>query len=374
MDSFVKEAFSLLGVGLFIIGLRLYVRISTAGLKGLHVDDYFMVVAAVAYSVETYLAYSVGAFWHGLANNGMTDEQRRLLNPDSDEFRLRVSGSKTQVAGWSTYTFLLWTIKAAMCTFYLRLTEGLGFQKRVYAGFDPINGAEQAGCWAVRETFVAVITSNMPMITPLIARLCRPVIGTLRSTRASAKNSNLTDSANGKAKLIYENKNPRRGMGPRSVNPIPDLTTYNASENALDIRSEETKIETILEDVDLEAGPAATPLSPLAPRGSEMSWLTSAEAVRMRYAEPETSQEFGGYYHARQVLRQAFGTSVYFPTNLVFPLPAALESKLRVFEHPTDSGGTKRCYFCPWCGVRIFNAGVAPDGKTLKPVVAFKAG
>lgn len=34
----------------------------------------------------------------------------------------RVNGSKTQVAGWSTYTFLLWVIKAAMCCFYLRLT------------------------------------------------------------------------------------------------------------------------------------------------------------------------------------------------------------------------------------------------------------
>jgi len=33
-----------------------------------------------------------------------------------------VNGSKTQVAGWSTYTLLLWVVKAAMCTFYLRLT------------------------------------------------------------------------------------------------------------------------------------------------------------------------------------------------------------------------------------------------------------
>lgn len=71
----------------------------------------------------------------------MTDEQRLLLDPNSEEFMLRyvarcfttfmgretdgnhsVNGSKTQVAGWSTYTLLLWTVKAAMCTFYLRLT------------------------------------------------------------------------------------------------------------------------------------------------------------------------------------------------------------------------------------------------------------
>ncbi|KAL2176939.1 uncharacterized protein P884DRAFT_184018, partial [Thermothelomyces heterothallicus CBS 202.75] len=275
MDSFVREAFSLLGIGLFVIGLRLYVRISSAGLKHLHADDYLMMLAAVAYSVETYLAYSVGAFWKGLANNGMTDEQRYLLDLDSKEYQWRVNGSKTQLAGWSTYTFLLWVIKAAMCSFYLRLTEGLGFEKRIYAGFvlifgtwlavllsillgcqpfqknwqiypdpgngcqpaiskvdifvtvvlnvitdiylmsiplpllwksslrplkkaglmllfsggifvtaagilrcvliiaDPINGAQKAGSWAVRETFVAVVTSNLPMISSLIARCFR---------------------------------------------------------------------------------------------------------------------------------------------------------------------------------------------------------
>ena len=94
----------------------------------------------ILYSAETALAYSVGAYWRGLANNGMTDEERLLLDPSSQEFMLRyvdsrgepwtcdtdddhsVNGSKTQVAGWSTYTLLLWVIKAAMCTFYLRLT------------------------------------------------------------------------------------------------------------------------------------------------------------------------------------------------------------------------------------------------------------
>lgn len=107
MDAFVTEAFTLLGVALLFIGLRSYVRISTVGWKGLQADDYLMWVAAVsavgsrclyfcancldkiAYSAETALAYSVGAYWRGLANNGMTDEQRELLEPNSEEFMLR---------------------------------------------------------------------------------------------------------------------------------------------------------------------------------------------------------------------------------------------------------------------------------------------
>lgn len=47
---------------------------------------------------------------------------------------------------------------------------------------DHVNGAKKAGSWAVRETFVVVVTSNLPMITPLIARCFRPIIGTLRSS------------------------------------------------------------------------------------------------------------------------------------------------------------------------------------------------
>jgi hypothetical protein len=60
----------------------------------------------------------------GLANNAMTDAQRLELSqrPDSEEYRLRVGGSKTQVLGWSLYTTLLWLLKACMAVFYSRLT------------------------------------------------------------------------------------------------------------------------------------------------------------------------------------------------------------------------------------------------------------
>lgn len=74
------------------------------------------------YSLETAAAYIVGAWWKGLANNGMTDEQRATLDPSSPEFALRVGGSKTQLVGWSLYTFILWSLKLCMCVFYSRLT------------------------------------------------------------------------------------------------------------------------------------------------------------------------------------------------------------------------------------------------------------
>ncbi|KAG9202171.1 hypothetical protein G6514_004608 [Epicoccum nigrum] len=122
-DSFTTEAFTLLGVGIFVIALRSYARVTSVGFGGLQFDDYLMCVAAVIYSLETAAAYIVGAWFHGLANNGMTGEQRKTLDPASHEFSLRVGGSKTQLVGWSLYTLLLWTLKLCMCHFYSRLTE-----------------------------------------------------------------------------------------------------------------------------------------------------------------------------------------------------------------------------------------------------------
>lgn len=52
----------------------------------------------------------------------MTPEQRANLDPLSQEYALRVGGSKTQVVGWCLYTFLLWSLKLCMCVFYGRLT------------------------------------------------------------------------------------------------------------------------------------------------------------------------------------------------------------------------------------------------------------
>lgn len=48
---------------------------------------------------------------------------RATLDPGSQEFHDRVSGSKTQLMGWIVYTVLLWTLKICMLLFYARLTD-----------------------------------------------------------------------------------------------------------------------------------------------------------------------------------------------------------------------------------------------------------
>lgn len=76
----------------------------------------------IVYTLETVTAYAVGAWWHGLANNGMTNQHRATLDVNSQEYHMRVAGSKTQLVGWSLYTLLLWLLKLCMCIFYVRLT------------------------------------------------------------------------------------------------------------------------------------------------------------------------------------------------------------------------------------------------------------
>ncbi|CEJ59801.1 hypothetical protein PMG11_08405 [Penicillium brasilianum] len=276
MGDFNTEAFTLLAVAIVIIGLRTVARWIMVGPRNFQADDYLMLLACVVYGLETGAAYIVGAWFQGLANNSMTDEQRKELSPDSKEYSLRVGGSKIQVIGWSLYTLLLWLLKTCMAIFYSRLTSGLiNMRARINIAYGMIavtyiaticsilfgchpmhknwqiypdpgnycqpavskidiyvtvvlnvvtdiylisipapmllkarlhwreklellvlfsgglfvmmagilrcvliltagaNGAQQAGSWACRETFVAVVIGNVPMIYPLFRRIAR---------------------------------------------------------------------------------------------------------------------------------------------------------------------------------------------------------
>ncbi|KKY14193.1 putative short-chain dehydrogenase reductase sdr [Diplodia seriata] len=92
------------------------------GVRQLDFDDYLMCFVAVVYSLETATAYLVGARYMGLANNGMTDDERAALDPSSHEASLRRGGSKAQVIGWCLYTFVLWLLKICMNACYSRVT------------------------------------------------------------------------------------------------------------------------------------------------------------------------------------------------------------------------------------------------------------
>ncbi|KAI1108788.1 hypothetical protein F5Y14DRAFT_59865 [Nemania sp. NC0429] len=340
-QNFVREDFALFAVGLAVTITRTFARVKQVGFKGLQGDDYLVWLAMLIYAAETALAYSVGAVAMGLANNGMTDEQRRTLDPNSPEFRTRVTGCKIQLSGWSTYSALLWTLKFSVLVFYIRLTTGLGrdFRRRIRIGFallgstyiaatlnlflgcrpfykywqinpdpgdgcqpavstrivwvyaslniisdlyllsipipmlwnttlalpkkigliilfsggvfiivcaliravlivtDPIGGAQTAGSWAVRETFVAVITTNLPMVFPLISAWLKPIISSLAR---SLRSGSYEKSADGKFRRSIvtfgggaRNGQNREARAPRTANPLTGLTFTESEERML---------------------------------------------------------------------------------------------------------------------------------------------
>lgn len=52
----------------------------------------------------------------------MTDDERAALDPNSQEWYLRVNGSKTHVIGLLLYLTLQWLLKGCWIIYYIRMT------------------------------------------------------------------------------------------------------------------------------------------------------------------------------------------------------------------------------------------------------------
>ncbi|KAL8948264.1 MAG: hypothetical protein Q9222_005535 [Ikaeria aurantiellina] len=109
----------------------------------------------------------------------MSPEQRASIDPTSEQYRLRVGGSKNQLVGWLVYTVLLWTLKTCMLIFYSRLTDGVHNMKiRIRLG---------AVLLAVTflATFLTILLGCQPIhkhwqINPDPGNFCQPAISKLQ--------------------------------------------------------------------------------------------------------------------------------------------------------------------------------------------------
>ncbi|RYO76242.1 hypothetical protein DL766_009529 [Monosporascus sp. MC13-8B] len=334
MKRFSTEAWALLSIGILVTIIRTFGRVKALGIKGLQPDDYLVWVGATFYAIETGLAYCVGAKAQGLANNGMTDEERAMLSPNSPEYHTRTIGSKIQLGGWASYSVLLWSLKASLLMFYLRLTvchpsvEGnsayLGLilywqihpdpgnacqpaisnqiiwtylscnvatdlyllsipipmlwganikplkkmgmiflfgggilviacaiLRVVLLVADPVNGAQLAGSYAVRETFVAVVTTNLPMVFPLLKTWLSPVFGSLIMSLRSTQR--LDDKTTDNLRTFGGGNNRSwRGRGPPRPHHITDLTFSESEERMV----ENVKMQTLKAPSDTNLGAA----------------------------------------------------------------------------------------------------------------------
>ncbi|KAF2026773.1 hypothetical protein EK21DRAFT_115504 [Setomelanomma holmii] len=200
--NFIIEAWSELAIGIVFIFLRLYFRFTQT-----------------FYTIETIAAHMIVAVWLGMGNNNFTQEQRAALEPKSQLWRFAVYGSKTHIVGWFMYTGMMWTLKSCWTIYYSRMADGiqkmdirikvawllngttylaaiilkacLDTKKKfslvvLFSGgwiviifgilrcvtlvtVGPTEPSE-SGQWSVRESFVAILVSNAPMVFPLLKR------------------------------------------------------------------------------------------------------------------------------------------------------------------------------------------------------------
>ncbi|EMR61684.1 hypothetical protein UCREL1_11382 [Eutypa lata UCREL1] len=98
---------------------------------------------------------------------------------------------------------------------------------------DPVNGAQLAGSFAVRETFVAVVTTNLPMVFPLLKTWLAPVFGTLLTSLRSTQR--LDDKTPDNIRTFGGGSNQSwRGRGPPTANPITNFTFSESEERIVE--------------------------------------------------------------------------------------------------------------------------------------------
>ncbi|PVH90026.1 hypothetical protein DM02DRAFT_665657, partial [Periconia macrospinosa] len=126
--SFAKETWSLYGLGVFSVAIRMISRIQKLHLKGLEVDDYLMLSALFWY---TLLCVSLNQVASGGGSNLMTVDDIANLTPEIKAERIR--GSKWVFVSEHSMVLTIWTLKTCMLIIYFRITAGLKQKKLVIA-------------------------------------------------------------------------------------------------------------------------------------------------------------------------------------------------------------------------------------------------
>lgn len=96
----------------------------------------------------------------------------------------------------------------------------------------PISGAQAAGSWAIRETFVAVVVGNLPMIYPVVSRLLDRFINSSFMSRylTSGSSSNKPGSYPLNPTIGSDRMRDRGGKrNIKSFNALP--TTYHENDS-----------------------------------------------------------------------------------------------------------------------------------------------
>lgn len=96
---------------------------------------------------------------------------------------------------------------------------------------DPVNGAQAAGSWACRETFVAVVIGNIPMIYPLTRRGVEKMYSMAGASKyGRSQRSNAYEGEGDSLPLKSSLSKPAREGKHRSIHALPTWNDDQAIE------------------------------------------------------------------------------------------------------------------------------------------------
>ncbi|KAJ6117924.1 hypothetical protein N7523_005731 [Penicillium sp. IBT 18751x] len=124
-SSLTAESFGEYGVGIFVLSFRLFVRLYLGGLRGLCLDDAFVVAAMVFWTMQTVIIYLLELYG---TNIGL-DAQTAMLVPESQMHDM-ILGSQLAFMNWIWYICFIWCLKGVMLCLYWRLTDRIGIWRR----------------------------------------------------------------------------------------------------------------------------------------------------------------------------------------------------------------------------------------------------
>ncbi|KUI60976.1 hypothetical protein VP1G_08129 [Cytospora mali] len=271
-QEFINEVWGLQGVAYLVLGLRYYARLVTLGWRKFALDDLMIAIATVVHTAESVAAYYVVAYWKGLANNGMTDEQRATLDPNSEEWRLRVN-DHCMPAISSIQTVFVMVMNIVTDIYLMAIPvpmvwkSGLPWRKKVSltlmfsGGFlEMAFGAlrcvsiltvgdrdpAQSGYWSVRESFVSFVLTNMPMLYPLFRNFFEKVSSSITLSNTNGGTGGVP--SNGQAYRLGSYPDGPSKIRNKDPNPLPEDTRFGSDEHIIITCNDDSRATSIVQD------------------------------------------------------------------------------------------------------------------------------
>ncbi|GAB7344893.1 hypothetical protein MBLNU457_3330t1 [Dothideomycetes sp. NU457] len=120
------ESWTMYGVGMAIVALRIFARFRYAGWRKFYADDYIIVLSALLY---TGLVVCLNVIADGGGSNLYPPGTDANFTPE--DIRERIYGSKIVLVSEQCMLNVIYTLKACVLIFYYRLTSGLAHQRMV---------------------------------------------------------------------------------------------------------------------------------------------------------------------------------------------------------------------------------------------------